>query len=319
MRTRSPSVWSRSRRPSRTSARRRSRARPDAGPRRSATSTCSSRPMTRPGTMARLLASLPHEGDESTAEPVTHGTSRASLALREGPQLDIMTAPPGRLGSYLVHFTGSAAHNVRLRQRAKQRGRSLSEHGLIPLDPASPEAAEVPDLETFASEADLYRWLDLEPIEPELREDRGEIEAAADGRLPRLVTRERPHRRLPQPLGLVGRAHPARAHGRERAGDGPAVARPDRPFLEPHDRERAGTRPRRAAAAPDRRAERALRARGRAGHGAGGLASRDSGSCTAASSRSRSMVASTTRTRSWSGSTSSSHPSTSGDASRARS
>ena len=118
------------------------------------------------GTMARLLASLPHEGDESTAEPVTHGTSRASLALREGPQLDIMTAPPGRLGSYLVHFTGSAAHNVRLRQRAKQRGRSLSEHGLIPLDPSSPEAAEVPDLETFESEADLYRWLDLSRSSP---------------------------------------------------------------------------------------------------------------------------------------------------------
>ena len=52
-----------------------------------------------------------------------------------------------RTGSarYLVHFTGSAAHNVRLRQRAKQRGRSLSEHGLVPLDPAStPGAPSVP-------------------------------------------------------------------------------------------------------------------------------------------------------------------------------
>ena len=139
--------------------------------------------------MARLLASLPARGRREHRRAGQHGTSRASLALRDGPQLDIMTMPPGRLGSYLVHFTGSAAHNVRLRQRAKQRGWSLSEHGLIPLDPASPEAAEVPDLETFESEADLYRWLDLEPIEPELREDRGEIEAAADGRLPALVTR----------------------------------------------------------------------------------------------------------------------------------
>jgi DNA polymerase (family 10) len=100
-----------------------------------------------------------------------------------------MTAPVGRLGSYLVHFTGSAAHNVRLRQRAEQRGRSLSEHGLIPLDPSSPEGEDLPALETFATEAELYAWLDLAPIEPELREDRGEIEAAADGRLPRLVTR----------------------------------------------------------------------------------------------------------------------------------
>jgi DNA polymerase (family 10) len=139
--------------------------------------------------MAHLLVALPHEGDESVAATVDRGTSRASLALREGPQLDIMTAPVDRLGSYLVHFTGSAAHNVRLRQRAKQRGRSLSEHGLIPLDPTAPEARDLPDLETFATEAELYAWLGLSAIEPELREDRGEIEAAADDRLPRLVTR----------------------------------------------------------------------------------------------------------------------------------
>jgi DNA polymerase (family 10) len=139
--------------------------------------------------LSRLLAALPHEGDGSSAEPLTLGAARASLALREGPQLDIMTAPPGRLGSYLVHLTGSAAHNVRLRQRAKQRGRSLSEHGLVPLDASAPEAVDTPDLETFANEADLYTWLGLAAVEPELREDRGEVEAAAEDRLPRLVTR----------------------------------------------------------------------------------------------------------------------------------
>ena len=66
-----------------------------------------------------------------------------------------MTMPSGAAGSYLVHFTGSAAHNVALRHRARQMGWSLSEHGLTAL------GGEGGETRTFATEADLYRALDL--------------------------------------------------------------------------------------------------------------------------------------------------------------
>ena len=112
-----------------------------------------------------------------------------------------MTMPPGAAGSYLVHFTGSAAHNVALRHRARRLGWSLSEHGLLAIaagdtDPGGeagtlelsrPGAA---GLRTFASEAELYACLGLDDIPPELREGQGEIEAAETGSLPRLVRLE---------------------------------------------------------------------------------------------------------------------------------
>jgi DNA polymerase (family 10) len=121
------------------------------------------------------------------------GGDRRSMRLRDGPQLDIMTMPPGQAGSYLVHFTGSAEHNVALRHRARTRGWSLSERGVVPLPgEGADEAAPDPDApeRTFASEAELYAFLDLDEIPPELREDRGEVEAAEAGSLPRLVARD---------------------------------------------------------------------------------------------------------------------------------
>ena len=100
-----------------------------------------------------------------------------------------MVMPPGEAGTYLIHFTGSKDHNVKLRARARDRGWSLSEKGFLRLDedgePADGRRAE---LRTFATEAEAYAFLDLPFIEPELREDRGEIEAALAGRLPTLVT-----------------------------------------------------------------------------------------------------------------------------------
>ena len=111
------------------------------------------------------------------------GADRSSLRLLDGPQLDIMAMPTGQSGSYLVHFTGSAEHNVALRHRARERGWSLSERGLLPL------ADDTAEPLTFTSEADLYRYLELAPIPPELREGRGEIEAAEVDELPRLVER----------------------------------------------------------------------------------------------------------------------------------
>jgi DNA polymerase (family 10) len=132
------------------------------------------------------------------AEPEQAGAGshgRGSLRLVDGTRLDVMTMPPGRAGTYLVHLTGSAEHNARLRHRARQRGWSLSEHGFAPLaeeerEPTGTRSGETGGLVTFATEAEVYAFLGLAPIEPELREDRGEVEAAASGALPRLVRRE---------------------------------------------------------------------------------------------------------------------------------
>jgi len=117
------------------------------------------------------------------------GSHKAAVRLRDGPQVDLMRMPPGAAGTYLVHFTGSKDHNVRLRAMARDLGWSLSEHGFQRLGgDGEPLAGAGAELRTFADEAAVYGFLGLPFIEPELREDEGEIEAALAGRLPRLVT-----------------------------------------------------------------------------------------------------------------------------------
>ena len=115
------------------------------------------------------------------------GSHKAAIVLIGGPQVDLMIMPPGEAGTYLVHFTGSRDHNIRLRGIARDRGWSLSEKGYLRMAedgaPATPA-----ELRTFATEDETYRFLDLPFIEPELREDQGEIEAAQAGRLPSLVS-----------------------------------------------------------------------------------------------------------------------------------
>jgi len=116
------------------------------------------------------------------------GRAKASVVLRDGPQVDLMAMPPGETGTYLVHFTGSAAHNVALRGLARDRGWSLSEKGFLRLGPdGEPVAGAASELRTFPDEEGVYAFLGLAPIPPELREDRGEVEAAREGRLPTLV------------------------------------------------------------------------------------------------------------------------------------
>ncbi|MEW6223961.1 MAG: DNA polymerase/3'-5' exonuclease PolX [Chloroflexota bacterium] len=117
------------------------------------------------------------------------GKAKASVRLLRGPQVDLMVMPPGEAGTYLVHFTGSAAHNVALRGIARDRGWSLSEKGFLRLDAdGRPVTGAEAELRTFPDESAVYGFLDLAFIEPELREDRGEIDAAAEGRLPSLVS-----------------------------------------------------------------------------------------------------------------------------------
>ncbi|MHB8460075.1 MAG: DNA polymerase/3'-5' exonuclease PolX [Candidatus Limnocylindrales bacterium] len=119
---------------------------------------------------------------------LNQGSHKAAIRLLDGPQVDLMIMPPGEAGTYRIHFTGSRDHNIRLRERARDLGWSLSEKGFLRLG-ADGEAASGEDaaLRTFGTEAEAYAFLGLPFIEPELREDDGEIEAALAGRLPVLV------------------------------------------------------------------------------------------------------------------------------------
>ena len=119
---------------------------------------------------------------------VNRGGYKAAVRLLRGPQVDLMVMPPGTAGTYRIHFTGSKEHNVRLRERARDRGWSLSEKGFVRIgEDGEPLTGAGAELRTFATEQEAYAFLDLPFIEPELREDRGEIEAALAGTLPRLI------------------------------------------------------------------------------------------------------------------------------------
>lgn len=139
-----------------------------------------------PAAVLEQVQSAP--GVERVVAGMRGGGYRASVQLLRGPQVDVMTMALDRQGTYLVHLTGSAAHNVRLRERARDLGWSLSEHGFARLAPDG-QVSEGADAEvrTFATEEEVYGFLGLPFIEPALREDRGEIEAALADRLPQLV------------------------------------------------------------------------------------------------------------------------------------
>ncbi|HXU84695.1 MAG TPA: DNA polymerase/3'-5' exonuclease PolX [Verrucomicrobiae bacterium] len=121
---------------------------------------------------------------------VARGGHKSAIRLMRGPQVDLMVMPPGAAGAYRIHFTGSKEHNVRLRARARDRGWSLSEYGFQRIgEDGEPLTGDAAELRTFATEAEAYAFLDLPFIEPELREDQGEIEAALAGTLPVLITK----------------------------------------------------------------------------------------------------------------------------------
>jgi DNA polymerase (family 10) len=129
----------------------------------------------------------------SVESVIGRGPHKAAVRLLRGPQVDLMIMPPGEAGTYLIHFTGSKDHNVRLRGMARDKGWSLSEKGYLKIgedgEPAVGESGEAAELLTFPTETEAYGFLGLPFIEPELREDRGEVEAGLAGTLPRLVTR----------------------------------------------------------------------------------------------------------------------------------
>jgi DNA polymerase (family 10) len=110
---------------------------------------------------------------------IVKGENKVSFHLGDGLQVDVRLLPPAAYGAALQYFTGSRAHNVALRQRALKMGYTLSEWALARLDDNSTVAA--------ATEEEIYSALGMDWIPPELRENLGEIEAAAHGTLPRLV------------------------------------------------------------------------------------------------------------------------------------
>ncbi len=115
------------------------------------------------------------------ASIIACGETKASVRLKNGLQCDLRAVSNAQFPFALQYFTGSKEHNVAIRSLALKQGLSLNEYGFTPV------AADSDPLPEIDEEADIYRALGLDFIPPELRENRGEIEAAADHTLPKLV------------------------------------------------------------------------------------------------------------------------------------
>ena len=114
------------------------------------------------------------------AEVISRGEGMTIVRMSDGTQADMRIVPPDSYGAALLHFTGSREHNVRLRRIAIQKGLKLNEYGLFDMDDVNLIAGK--------DETVIYESLGLSFIPPELREDRGEIEAAVSHQLPQLIT-----------------------------------------------------------------------------------------------------------------------------------
>ena len=129
---------------------------------------------------------------EDVDEVVQQGDTRSSVVLRSELQVDLRVVPPASYGAALLYFTGSKAHNIRLRDRAIADGLKLNEYGVFRAedgqngDGQNEEGADGKRV-AGATEAEIYALFNLPYIVPELREDRGELDAAADDALPDLI------------------------------------------------------------------------------------------------------------------------------------
>jgi DNA polymerase (family 10) len=117
---------------------------------------------------------LPHVKDV-----LAHGPTKSSIIIHEGLQVDLRVVEEDSFGAALQYFTGSKSHNIRLREMAMKLGLKINEYGIFREKDEKKLGGE--------KEEDIYRILGLPYIPPELREDRGEVEAAIEGRLPKLV------------------------------------------------------------------------------------------------------------------------------------
>jgi DNA polymerase (family 10) len=122
------------------------------------------------------------------ADVLAQGPTKCSVRLEDGLQIDLRVIEPKSWGAALHYFTGSKAHNIRMRERAIKLGFKLNEYGLFDSNDVWVSGTE---------EADVFETLGLPYIPPVLREDQGEMEAAAAGRLPNLI----------QPQDIAGDLH----------------------------------------------------------------------------------------------------------------
>ncbi len=113
------------------------------------------------------------------ARVLARGSTKSSILTTKGLQVDLRVVEPAVWGAALQYFTGSKAHNVRIREMAVRKGLKLSEYGLF--------RAKTNELIVAETEEEVYRRLGLPWIPPTLREDRGEVEAALEGDLPVLI------------------------------------------------------------------------------------------------------------------------------------
>lgn len=129
---------------------------------------------TKPAKVMAAFTSLPQ-----VAEVLLQGDTKATIRHREGIQADLRVVEPDCFGAALQYFTGSKAHNIRVRELAVRKGLKVSEYGVF---------KEATDKRVAgATEEEVYNAVGLPYIPPELREDTGEMEAALEGRLPELL------------------------------------------------------------------------------------------------------------------------------------
>ena len=118
-------------------------------------------------------------GDPRVERILGRGDTKSSVLMQGGFQVDLRLVPEHSRGAAMQYFTGSKAHNIALRDRALQRGLTLNEYGLFRIDTG--------DVVAGATEEGIYEGLGLAWVDPELRELKGELDAAEGGRLPRLI------------------------------------------------------------------------------------------------------------------------------------
>jgi DNA polymerase (family X) len=140
---------------------------------------------TEPGPVMAAFRSSP-----LVREVIAAGEKKTSVLTVRELQADLRVVDPEVWGAALVYFTGSKAHNVRVRERAVRRDLLLNEYGLFRRVEAEDGAISVGERLTSRTEADVYAALALTEVPPPLREDTGEVDAAATGSLPRVVTVE---------------------------------------------------------------------------------------------------------------------------------